>query len=102
MRLFLGLVEACLVDYDGRILAQADPGLGEKIVVAPIDISGLRYERKRRMGHQPLGHMRTEAYPLYGRSFMGPGQMDNETDHTMEINKRRIVETRSRIDPGAE
>ena len=54
------------------------------------------------MGHQPLGHMRTEAYPLYGRSFMGPGQMDNETDHTMEINKRRIVETRSRIDPGAE
>jgi len=91
-----------VVDYDGRVLAQADPGPGEKIVVAPIDIGGLRYERKRRMGHQPLGHMRTEAYPLYGRSFMGPGQMDNETNHTMEINKRRIMETRSRIDPGAE
>ena len=33
-----------VVDYDGRILAQADPGPGEKIVVAPIDIDALRRE----------------------------------------------------------
>ncbi len=55
------------VDWDGRILAQADPGPGEKIVVAPIDIDALRAERERRSGHHMLGHLRTEAYPLHRR-----------------------------------
>ena len=91
-----------VVDYDGRILAQADPGPGEKIVVAPIDIGALRFERKRRFGHQPLAHMRTEAYPFYGQSFMESGQMDGETDHTMEINRRRIREVRTKNDLGFE
>src|SRR5204863_125892 len=31
-----------VVDYDGRLLAEASPGPGERIVVAPIDISALR------------------------------------------------------------
>ena len=53
-----------VVDYDGRILAQADPGPVEKIVVAPIDILALRAERERRVGHQMLAHRRPEAYPL--------------------------------------
>jgi hypothetical protein len=30
-----------VVDYDGRLLAEASPGPGERIVVAPIDISAL-------------------------------------------------------------
>lgn len=51
-----------VVDYDGRILAQADPGPGEKIVVAEIDLEGLR-ERRKRLGHNPLAHLRREAYP---------------------------------------
>jgi predicted amidohydrolase len=50
-----------VVDFDGRILAQADPGPGEKIVVAPIDLAGLRAERERRAGHHFLDHLRTEA-----------------------------------------
>ncbi|MEJ7617278.1 MAG: nitrilase-related carbon-nitrogen hydrolase [Pyrinomonadaceae bacterium] len=37
-----------VVDYDGRLLAQATPGPGERIVVAPIDISALRHERQVR------------------------------------------------------
>jgi len=37
-----------IVDYDGRILSQADPGPGEKIVVGPIDLLALRAERERR------------------------------------------------------
>jgi predicted amidohydrolase len=53
-----------IVDYDGRILAQADPGPGEKIVVASIDIGALRAERERRLGHHMLAHMRSQAYPL--------------------------------------
>ena len=31
-----------VVDYDGRVLAQAETGPGEKIVVGPIDLAGLR------------------------------------------------------------
>ncbi len=41
-----------VVDFDGRILAQADPGPGEKIVVAAVDVDALRHERAVRRGHQ--------------------------------------------------
>jgi len=51
-----------VVDYDGRILAQADPGPGEKIVVAEIDLGALREARSRRLGHHPLAHLRADAY----------------------------------------
>lgn len=62
-----------VVDFDGRILAQADPGPGEKIVVGPIDIAALRHERGRRRGHDVLSHLRTEAYTdLYARPIHRP------------------------------
>ena len=51
-----------LVDFDGRILSQAESGGGNKIVVAPIDIGTLRYERERRQGHDMFNHTRTELY----------------------------------------
>jgi len=54
-----------VVDFDGRILATASPGPGERIVVAPIDITALRHERETRSGHRMLAHLRTEAYPVY-------------------------------------
>lgn len=54
-----------IVDFDGRLLAEASPGPGERIVVAPIDISALRHERAIRTGHSMLAHLRTEAYPVY-------------------------------------
>jgi predicted amidohydrolase len=54
-----------IVDFDGRLLAQASPGPGERIVVAPIDISALRHERETRRGHRMFDHLRTEAYPVY-------------------------------------
>lgn len=63
-----------IVDFDGRILAQADPGPGEKIVVGPVDLAAQRSERCRRKGHDLLGHLRTEAYRgLYGRPIHPPG-----------------------------
>ena len=63
-----------VVDFDGRILSQADPGPGAKIVVGPIDLANLRAERSRRSGHNLLGHIRTEAYrPLYERPIYRPG-----------------------------
>jgi predicted amidohydrolase len=54
-----------VVDFEGRLLADASPGPGERIVVAPIDITALRHERDCRAGHHMLAHLRTEAYPVY-------------------------------------
>jgi formamidase len=54
-----------IVDFDGRLLAEASPGPGERIVVAPIDLSALRHERQTRIGHHMPSHLRTEAYPVY-------------------------------------
>jgi len=51
-----------VVDYDGRVLAQAEPGPGERIVVAEIDLGALREARGRRLAHNPLAHLRREAY----------------------------------------
>lgn len=50
-----------IVDFDGRILAQADPGPGERIVVGPIDLGALRAERQRRQGHRMLAHLRGDG-----------------------------------------
>ncbi len=78
-----------VVDYDGRILAQADPGPGTKIVVAPIDIAALRHERKTRSGHHMLAHLRTEAYPVYREGRFPKGRWTDEdnlnTDKTNQL-----------------
>jgi predicted amidohydrolase len=63
-----------IVDFDGRLLAEASPGPGERIVVAPIDVTALRHERATRMGHHMLSHLRTEAYPVYGSHRYPPRQ----------------------------
>jgi hypothetical protein len=51
------------IDFDGRILAQADAGAGEKVVVFPIDLAALRDARERRRGHDMRAHYRAEAHP---------------------------------------
>lgn len=61
-----------IVDFDGRILSQADPGPGEKIVVGPIDIAALRDARATRIGHAMPAHLRTEAYPVYRQRIFAP------------------------------
>jgi len=61
-----------VVDFDGRLLAEASPGPGERIVVAPIDVSALRHERLTRRGHHMLAHLRTEAYPVYAQHRYPP------------------------------
>ena len=76
------------VDYDGRLLAQADPGPGEKIVIAPIDIAALRAERERRMGHHMLGHLRTETH-AHARRPIYPGSPTNPL--TIEGNNAAIA-----------
>jgi len=86
-----------VVDYDGRILAQADPGPGEKIVVAPIDVTALRHERETRQGHQMLAHLRAEAYPMYGGSFYPPGQAGSGEDMSLEKNQELIRAAKAKV-----
>lgn len=88
-----------VVDYDGRILAQADAGPGEKVVVAPIDLAALRAERRRRVGHDMRAHLRSEVHKYLGvphLSAAGPG------DHPLasERIRDRIAEAQARQNPG--
>src|SRR5262245_58222380 len=86
-----------VVDYDGRLLAQADPGPGEKIVVAPVDVAALRAERERRQGHHMLGHLRTEAYAEY-RKKIYPGSLSTEQPAlSIESNNRAIAKAKDRL-----
>lgn len=81
-----------VVDYDGRILAQADPGPGEKVVVAPIDIGALRYERERRLGHDTIAHTRSSLYEYLSAEKLAPA----ETDISIESLEKRIRQAKSK------
>jgi predicted amidohydrolase len=77
-----------VVDFDGRVLAQADPGGGEKIVIAPLDLAALRAARRERQLHNFLAHRRPHAYPAArGEAFRGPGEA---AGHTIEELAARI------------
>lgn len=87
-----------VVDYDGRILAQADPGPGERIVVAEIDLGALRAARAQRLGHNPLAHLRREAHAPARSGFPAAtfaGAADPQGDRTVAENEaaiRRVLE----------
>ncbi len=86
-----------VIDFDGRILAQASPGPGERIVVAPVDISSLRHERAVRRGHHTLAHLRTEAYPVYRRHRYPPRYSDATGKMSYEENNRLIDEAKRQL-----
>ncbi|HEY9286189.1 MAG TPA: nitrilase-related carbon-nitrogen hydrolase [Pyrinomonadaceae bacterium] len=86
-----------VIDFEGRILAEASPGPGERIVVAPLDISALRHERRVRRGHHTLAHLRTEAYPVYSAHQYPPRPGEtNAAELSYEENNRRIDEAKRR------
>ncbi len=82
-----------IVDYDGRVLAQADPGPGEKVVIVPIDVATLRYERTRRVGHDMRNHLRSEAH-----SYLSAPRMERAGQHplTKENIEARVHRSRER------
>jgi predicted amidohydrolase len=85
-----------IVDVDGRILAQADPGPGDKVVVAPIDLDALRAERRRRTGHAMLAHLRPEAFPVYRGAGYPTGA---GAPQTVADNDARIAARKRLVDP---
>jgi predicted amidohydrolase len=85
-----------IIDFDGRPLAEATPGPGERIVTAPIDISALRHERETRSGHHMLAHMRTEAYPVYREHIYPPPQLVAAAV-SYEDNLKRIEVAKGRV-----
>lgn len=91
-----------VVDYDGRILTQADPGPGEKIVVAEIDLGALRAAREQRLGHNPLAHLRREAYKGAMQGFLAASFVEakdpqgSRTAQENEVVIRRLLQG----DPG--
>jgi predicted amidohydrolase len=88
-----------IVDFEGRLLADASPGPGERIVVAPIDVSALRHERSIRRGHSLLAHLRTEAYPVYQKHFYPPQLEENgEEMLSYEKNNELIDKSKRQID----
>jgi len=84
-----------VVDYDGRVLAEASPGPGEKIVVAPISIGTLRAERERRIGHDMRAHLRTELYTEQ-RKAQYPGARSPEA-RTVEAQQEAILAAKRRL-----
>ena len=86
-----------VVDYDGRLLAEASPGPGERIVVAPVDVTALRHERAARQGHHLLAHLRTEAYPVYAGHQFPPQPTDQPALMSYEWNVERIEAAKRRL-----
>ncbi len=88
-----------IIDFEGRLLADASPGPGERIVVAPVDVSALRNEREVRRGHSFLAHLRTEAYPIYQKHIYPPQLEENgEKMLSYEKNNKLIDESKRQID----
>ena len=83
-----------VVDYDGRILAQADPGEGEKVVVAPIAVDLLREERGRRAGHDMRAHLRTELHTYDQRTVLPPARGPISIAEL----KRRIAHSKEKLE----
>ena len=87
-----------IVDFEGRLLADASPGPGERIVVAPVDVSALRHERETRRGHSMFAHLRTEAYPVYRNHFYPPKTENDEEMLSYEKNSELIDESKRQIE----
>ncbi|MDZ7749286.1 MAG: nitrilase-related carbon-nitrogen hydrolase [Halofilum sp. (in: g-proteobacteria)] len=88
-----------IVDHDGRVLAQADPGPGEKIVVGPIDVAAVRDARATRVGHDMRAHLRSEAHTYLQRSWLEPGGGDREALSGPGI-RERIAAAKRRLEEG--
>ncbi|MEZ5455043.1 MAG: nitrilase-related carbon-nitrogen hydrolase [Lysobacteraceae bacterium] len=83
-----------VVDFDGRILAQAEPGCGEKVVIAPIDLTRLRRERARRLGHDTRAHLRSSIHGYAFNEYLAPAGASSIGIETL---RRRILAAKENL-----
>ncbi len=78
------------------MLAAADPGEGEKVVVGPIDVELLRAERARRFGHDMRAHLRTGVHDYHATTGLTPADAHPITGESLRARiddaKRRTGE----------
>jgi hypothetical protein len=84
-----------IVDYDGRIIAQAESGPGERIVVGPVDLAALRNERATRRGHHMLAHLRNELYGAYSQPIYPRARPIGNWPISIEGNQHAIESART-------
>ena len=89
-----------IIDWEGRLIAQAAPGDGERITVGPIDIDMLRWCRKTQLRHNMPAHMRIEAYYCYTKTQYPPKGTKQYAGTGLEIDARlraTITESRKKL-----
>ena len=85
-----------IVDHDGRVLAQAEAGGGNRIVVGPVDLAALRHARERRVGHAMQAHLRTELL-THARKPIYPAGLGKDGPVTVERNEAATREAWERL-----
>jgi predicted amidohydrolase len=86
-----------VIDYEGRIVAQSPSGPSNQILVAPINLQGLREFRQRTL-LLSFAHLRTEIYrQVYERSVFPSGGLEGSNDLTQEMIRDKIEQVKRSI-----
>lgn len=90
-----------IIDWEGRVIAQAKPGQGERITIGPIDIDMVRWARKTQLTHNVPAHIRMEAYPCYRKTQypvgLGTKQYAGKGQEIYERLSATIAESRKKL-----
>jgi predicted amidohydrolase len=82
-----------ILDWDGRILAQAVPGGATMAAVAPIDIEGLRARRRQAGLANPLSRLPLQAFATSYEQTRG--RACNELEPAADASRSRLLELQS-------
>lgn len=89
-----------IIDWEGRLIAQAAPGDGERLTIGPIDVDMLRFCRKNQLMHNMPAHLRTAAYTCYQREIYpskGAKQYQGKCDDVCCNIKETIAESAKKL-----
>ncbi|GAB4229790.1 MAG: hypothetical protein Kow00109_01250 [Acidobacteriota bacterium] len=86
-----------IVDFDGRIVAQASPGPGEKVVVGEVDVRRLREVRSERLGHVMPAHLRRGLHRYLSKAAYEGGSLVGDGDLAPGRLADRVREAKRRL-----
>jgi len=86
-----------VVDYEGRIVAQSPPGPCTQILVAPVNIGGLR-DFRRQTSMLNMLHLRTELYrDLYEQTIFPPAGGVDGTEISQTSLRKAIARLKEKL-----